>query len=145
MNKLPKQKKDNSEKKRINYKLYTLFALGVITIFGLYRAVIFMVAEGMISGVWFSALMWTYLVLACAAFVAIYVLNRGFSGKAVTADELPPEWDHIKKGEYMKKDARRRKIAKYIMIPFVSFVFVFFWEIIEIFYLPGIKAWFDSF
>lgn len=135
----------NNEKKKPNVKLYLLFALGVLLIFGLYRAVIYMVSEGMIDEVWFSILMWTYLILGSVSFIAVVILNRGFSGKAVTAQELPSDWDHIKKAEYMKEDAHRRRIAKYIMIPCISFILVFFWEIVEIYYVPGIKAWFDSF
>lgn len=134
----------NNENK-LNVKLYLAFALGVTLIFGIYRAVIYMVTEGMIDGVWFSVLMWTYLLLGCAAFIAIYVLNRGFSSKPLKPEELPSDWNHVQKAEYMTKDVRRRRIAKYIMIPFIAFIFVFFWEIVEIYYLPIIKEWYYSF
>lgn len=145
MNRNNKPVNANNEKKKPNVKLYLLFALGVLLIFGLYRAVIYMVTEGMIDGVWFSVLMWTYLILGSVSFIAVVILNRGFSSKAVTADELPSDWNHIKKAEYMADDARRRRIAKYIMIPCIAFILVFFWEIVEIYYVPLIKAWFDSF
>lgn len=138
------EKKQN-EKKKPNVKLYLLFAFEVIIIFGLYRVVLSMVDAGMIRSYWFTVLMWSYLILASISFIAVIVLNRGFSGKAVTADQLPVSWNHIEKAEYMKKDARRRRIAKYVMIPCVAFISVFIFEIAELYYLPMLKDLFSKF
>ncbi len=138
------EKKQN-EKKKPNIKLYLLFAFEVIIIFGLYRVVLSMVDAGMIRPVWFTVLMWAYLVLASAAFVAVIILNRGFSGKAVTADQLPRSWNHIEKAEYMEKDSRRRRAAKYVMIPCIAFISVFIYEIAELFYVPMLKDLFSNF
>ncbi len=140
---LPEKKQ--TEKKKPNVKLYLLFALEIIIIFGLYRVVLSMVDAGLIRPLWFTVLMWSYLVLASVAFIAVVILNRGFSGKPVTADQLPRSWNHIEKAEYMEEDARRRRIAKYVMIPCIAFISVFIFEIAELYYVPMLKEMFSKF
>lgn len=140
-----KQNNKTEGKKKPNIKLYVIFALTVILIFGLYRVVLNFVMEGMLASVWFTALMWTYLALACICFIAIVILNRGVSGAPLTADQLPVGWDHIKKAEYMESDRKRRRIAKYLLIPCVAFIGVFIYEIAELYYAPVIMDWWNSF
>lgn len=140
-----KQNRKTEGEKKVNIKIYILFALGVILIFGLYRVVLGFVNIGMLDYVWFTALMWTYLILACVLFVAVIVLNRGTSGAMISAEDLPSDWDHIKKAEYLKSEQKRRRIAKYLLIPCIAFIGVFIFEIAELFYAPAIMEWWNSF
>lgn len=135
----------SGEKKKPNVALFWLSALVITATFGLYRVVVMLVGNGSISPGWFSAMMWAYMILACAAFVAVIVLQRGFSGKPLTADMLPDAMSIPEKTAFLAEDRRRKKIAKYFIIFLIAFIFVFMYEIIEIYYLPAIKNWFDSF
>ncbi len=132
-------------RKKPNVKLYIIFALAVIFIFGLYRAVLYMAESGMIAPVWFTVLMWVYLILAGLLFVAFVIVNRGTSTVPLTPEDLPSDWDHIKKAEFLEDDKRRRRIAKYLLIPCIAFIGVFIFEIAELFYAPAIKDWFENF
>ncbi len=132
-------------KPKVNIKLYLSFAAAVVVIFGIYRVVVSAVNAGLIAPMWYSAIMWAYLLLAGAGFVAVVILNRGFSGGVPTADQLPSAWNHIEKANYIKEAADRRRKAKFFLIPTVAFVFVFIYEIIELYYFPAISDWFSSF
>lgn len=131
--------------KKPNVKLYLIFAASVIVIFGTYRIVVSAVEQGRIAPVCYTVLMWVYLLLAGAGFVAVVALNRGFSGKVPTADELPSAWNHIEKTRYIEDAEKHRRHAKYFLIPTVAFVFVFIYEIIELYYFPAITDWLASF
>ncbi len=131
--------------KKPNIKLYLTFALVVVVVFGAYRVVVSAVDQGQIAPVWYSIMMWTYLILAGAGFVATVIINKGFYGKLPTADELPSNWDHVKKTNYITDATKRRRISKYVLIPTVAFIFVFFYEIIELYYFPAISNWLASF
>ena len=134
-----------TENKKPNVKLYLIFAAAVIVIFGVYRIVLNAVEEGLVPPVCYSVLMWAYLLLAAAGFVAVVALNRGFSGRIPTADELPMAWNHLEKTRYIEDAKKRRRTAKYFLIPTVAFVFVFIYEIIELYYFPAISDWLASF
>ncbi len=134
-----------SENKKPNIKLYLIFAASVTVIFGVYRIVLSAVGEGLIPPVGYDIIMWVYLLLAGAGFITVVVLNRGFSGSLPTADELPTAWNHIEKKQYIENVERRRRIAKYFLVPTVAFVFVFMYEIIELYYFPAISDWLASF
>lgn len=131
--------------KKPNIKLYIIFAVAVIVIFGAYRVVVSAVDQGRIAPIFYSVMMWLYLVLAGIGFICVVILNRGFSGKLPTADELPASWNHIEKANYINDATKRRRIAKCVLIPTISFIFVFFYEIIELYYFPAIVNWFASF
>ena len=70
-------------------RLFWMSALCIIVIFGLYRIIVQLVDNGKLGEVWFSVMMWAFMIAASALFIAIVVLQRGFSGKPVSADELP--------------------------------------------------------
>ncbi len=134
-----------TENKKPNIKLYLIFAAAVIVIFGVYRIVLNAVEEGLIAPVCYTALMWLYLILAGAGFIAVVTLNRGFSGRVPTADELPSAWNHVEKTRYIEAAEKRRRTAKYFLVPTVAFLFVFIYEIIELYYFPAISDWLASF
>ena len=135
----------NGEKKKPNVALFWLSVLVIIAVFGVYRIVVMLVEGGEISPVWFSVLMWVYMLAACADFITVIVLQRGFSGKPLTADMLPDTMSIPEKTSFLKSDRRRKKIAKYFLVLLVALIFVFMYEIIELYYLPAIRNWFDSF
>ncbi len=136
--------KDSAGKKGFNFRLFIISVVAIVLIFGFYRVVVTMVENEKIGVVYYYALMWTYAIFAGVFFIAVIVLNRGFSTKPYTADMLPDSWDYQKKREFMESDAKRRRISKILLIPCVAFIFVFLFEIIEIFYLPAIESLLES-
>ncbi len=135
----------SGEKKKPNVALFWLSALAIAVIFGIYRIVVSLVGSGRIAFVWFSVLMWTYMAAGCAIFIAVVVLQRGFSNKPVTADELPDTMSIAEKTAFMEADKKRKKTAKYLLIPLLALLFVFIFEIIEVYYFPAIKNWLSNF
>ena len=125
-------------------RLFWMSALCIIVIFGLYRIIVQLVDNGKLGEVWFSVMMWAFMIAASTLFIAIVVLQRGFSGKPVSADELPDTMSIDEKRAYCESDARRKRAAKYLMMPFVAILFVFMFEVVEIYYLPAISGWFSS-
>lgn len=130
--------------KKPNVKLFWLSALVVLIIFGAYRAVVILVESGQLAPVWFSVLMWGYLLLASAAFITVVILQRGFSNKPLLPDDLPDSITFSEKSAVLDADKRRKRLAKYFLIPLIAFILVFMYEIIEIYYFPAISGWFSS-
>lgn len=134
-----------SEKpKKPNVKLYLLSAVAIILIFGLYRVVVMLAENEYIPIFWLEVMMWAYMIVGCALFLAAFILRRGFSGKPLTEDDIPDTVGEAEKLAILSSDKRRKKIAKYLMIPLVAIIFVFMYEIIELYYFPVIKSWFSS-
>ena len=117
--------------------------LTVLLIFGFYRYVVYLVENSQLDYRWLSVLMWTYLIAGCAVFVAVFVLQRGFSNKPLSAEDLPDSMSIKEKQAYLDGDKKRKHIAKYLMVPLFAIVFVFFYEIIELYYFPMFQSWFS--
>lgn len=130
--------------KKPNVKLFWLSALVVLVVFGAYRVVVMMVENGSLAPVWFSVLMWSYMLLASAAFITVVTLQRGFSNKPLMPDDLPDSMTFSEKSSAIEADKRRKKLAKIFLIPLIAFILVFLYEIIEIYYFPAIAGWFSS-
>ena len=141
-----KQKSVDSygQKKKPNIRLYLLSGLIIAVIFAAYRVIISLVEGGSVGGVVYDIMMWTYLSLACVLFVIVIILNRGFSNKPVTADMLPDEWGFDEKRNYIAADTKRKRTAKYLLIPLIAFLAVFIYEIVEIYYAPMLSELFNS-
>ena len=58
--------------------------------------------------------------------------------------DILPGMNAAEKLAYLEDDRRRKKIAKSLMIPLIAIIFVFMFEIIELFYIPAIQSWFSS-
>lgn len=135
--------RDRDDKKP-NIKLFWLFAAALLVIFGLYRFVVMLVLNGSLDYFWLSALMWVYMIAGCGIFVAIFILQRGLSNKPLSAEDLPDSMSITEKRDYLEIDKKRKRTAKYLMIPLIAIIFVFIFEIIDIYYIPAIKSWFSS-
>lgn len=130
-----KRKKTNTpapvkEKKPFNFKLLLILLLATVVIFGIYR--IFIALE-------IAAIMWIYMGLTCALFIAYFYINRGMSNKPTPIDDLPEEWSAVQKTEFLAEEAARKKKAKYIFILLLPFLFTFFFDIVELFYVDYFK------
>lgn len=140
----PESSSGDDGKGHFNYRLFIISTAAIAVVFGFYRIVISLIESEKIGVIYYYAMMWTYAIFAGGLFIAVIVLNRGFSTKPYTANMLPDDWDYQKKREFLASDAKRRKISKILLIPCVAFIFVFLFEIIEVYYLPMIQSWLET-
>lgn len=133
-----------SGQKKPNIKLFWLSAFVVSAVFLVYRVVLMLAENGQIPSIWFTLMMWALMLIGCGVFISVIILQRGFSSKPLLPDELPDSMNAAEKLAYLEDDRRRKKIAKNLMIPLIAIIFVFMFEIIELFYIPAIQSWFSS-
>lgn len=101
--KLPK------EKKKFNRLL--LLALWFVSLFAVYEVGVHYE---------FKPVIHIYCAALCILAIAFVAVNRGTSVKPPLPDELPDEWDHIKKQEYIDAAKARAEKAKLLLYPFLS-------------------------
>jgi hypothetical protein len=64
--------------------------------------------------------------------VAYVVLARGFSLKPFDESLLPDDWDAQRRIKYLESDAKRKKIAKSLLILIIPIMFTFMFDMIYI-------------
>ena len=74
-----------------------------------------------------------YLILGVAV-LAIFFLNRGFSMKPTSPEDLPSEWNHIEKKEYLDREKKRIAISKKLIFLILPIIIVLFIDIIDLYY-----------
>lgn len=73
-----------------------------------------------------------YGILLALLLLAYGVLNRGFSRHIPESDELPPEMSDQEKEEYISTQKKRNKTAKALLIPIISILLTFAFDLIYI-------------
>ena len=135
-----KKDKDGAKTgKRLNM-LWALLAVTVV-LFAVYRLVVMLVDEGKLPGVWYTVIMWTYMACGCALLLAVVILQRGFSNKTLQLTDLDNSMSAEEKTAYIESDTKRKRAAKVLLIPLTAILFVFIFEIIELYYLPTVTDW----
>ncbi len=74
-----------------------------------------------------------YLILG-AAVIAVFFLNRGFSMKPTPPEDLPSEWNHVEKQEYLDREKKRIAISKKLMFVILPIIIVLFIDVIDLYY-----------
>ena len=135
-----KKDKDGAKTgKRLNM-LWALLAVTLV-LFAVYRFVVMLVEEGKLPGVWYTVIMWTYMACGCALLLAVVILQRGFSNKTLQLTDLDNSMSAEEKTAYIESDTKRKRAAKVLLIPLTAILFVFIFEIIELYYLPTVTDW----
>ena len=136
-------KKDKDGAKTNKSKLNMLWALLAVTVvlFAVYRLVVMLVEEGKLPGIWYTVIMWTYMACGCALLLAVVILQRGFSNKTLQLTDLDNSMSAEEKTAYIESDTKRKRAAKVLLIPLTAILFVFIFEIIELYYLPTVTDW----
>ena len=135
-----KKEKDGAKTgKRLNM-LWALLAVTLV-LFAVYRFVVMLVEEGKLPGVWYTVIMWTYMACGCALLLAVVILQRGFSNKTLQLTDLDNSMSAEEKTAYIESDTKRKRAAKVLLIPLTAILFVFIFEIIELYYLPTVTDW----
>ena len=75
-----------------------------------------------------------YLILGTAV-LTIFFLNRGFSLKPTQHEDLPSEWNHIEKQEYLDREKKRITISKKLLFVVFPIIVVLFIDIIDLYYV----------
>ena len=75
-----------------------------------------------------------YYVILGAAVISIFFLNRGFSMKPTPPNELPDEWNHIEKQNYLDSEKKRISISKKLVFVILPIIIVLFIDIISLYY-----------
>ena len=83
-----------------------------------------------------------YMVIETAFILAYMIYNRGFSRKGVTRDMLPPDWSEEKKDEFIRSGEERLKGSRWMLVIILAFLFTFFAEIVELYFLPFVLGLF---
>ena len=76
------------------------------------------------------------MVIETVFILAYLIYNRGFSRKGVTREMLPAEWSEDKKDEFIHSGEERLKSSRWMLVVILAFLFTFFIEIIELYFLP---------
>ena len=112
--------------KKINWKLHISIVISTLAIFGIYQLCIYL---------HFKYIIHIYALVLAACGLSFGIINRGFSSKKLTAEDLPKEWSDDKKTQYIEEQNKRRKKAKLFLIPAFGILITFAFDIIYLFYL----------
>jgi len=116
------------QKKNLRILLYLI--LNFFILFAVYQ--LFLRAESVVGTI-------LYLVAAAALTVAYYVINRGFGKPITDPAELPKEWNHKEKSEYIEKVTAAHERAKKLLYWLFPLIVVLGIDFINLFLLDGIK------
>ena len=118
----------NMQKKNLRILLYLI--LNFCILFAVYQ--LFLRAESVVGTI-------LYLVAAAALTVAYYIINRGFGKPITDPAELPKEWNHKEKSEYIEKVTAAHERAKKLLYWLFPLIVVLGIDFINLFLLDGIK------
>ncbi len=113
------------EAKKVNWRLWLITFISVVCIFGVYQLCVYLN---------FRPIVHIYAIAVCLLAIAFCVLNKGFSNRKLTLNDLPKEWDDGKKAAFLEN--RRR--ARYLLIPIIGILLTFAFDIIYLYYLDPI-------
>lgn len=116
--------------KKINKSALVLLAIVILSsviVYGTYKILLER---------FYLAVLIAYMVIETVFILAYLIYNRGFSRKGVTREMLPAEWSEDKKDEFIRSGEERLKSSRWMLVIILAFLFTFFIEIIELYFLP---------
>lgn len=123
------------EKKPFNIKLATKLAGLIILFVALFRLL------KLYDLYLFAIILYTSVTLGVAIYYIVY--NRGILTEKITPEMLPADWSTEKKQAMIEDiDARRRR-SKWAQLVLLPMVFVYLFEILEIYVFPVITGLFS--
>lgn len=115
---------------KINKSTLVLLAIVIVSsviVYGTYRI--------LIDRFYLSVLI-AYMAVETIFILAYLIYNRGFSRKGVTREMLPDDWDEEKKDKFIASGEERLKKSRWMLVIILAFLFTFFAEIIELYFIP---------
>ena len=116
--------------KKINKSTLVLMAIVILSsviVYGTYRILI---------NRYYLLVLVAYMAVETVFILAYLIYNRGFSRKGVTREMLPDDWDDEKKDAFIASGEERLKRSRWMLVIILAFLFTFFAEIIELYFLP---------
>ncbi|MBQ5634057.1 MAG: hypothetical protein IIV11_04150 [Clostridia bacterium] len=121
---------NKNRNKKINKSALVLLAIVILSsvlVYGTYKILLER---------FYLAVLVAYMVIETVFILAYLIYNRGFSRKGVTREMLPAEWSEDKKDEFIHSGEERLKSSRWMLVVILAFLFTFFIEIIELYFLP---------
>ena len=121
---------NKNRNKKINKSALVLLAIVILSsvlVYGTYKILLER---------FYLAVLIAYMVIETVFILAYLIYNRGFSRKGVTREMLPAEWSEDKKDEFIRSGEERLKSSRWMLVIILAFLFTFFIEIIELYFLP---------
>ena len=121
---------NKNRNKKINKSALVLLAIVILSsvlVYGTYKILLER---------FYLAVLVAYMVIETVFILAYLIYNRGFSRKGVTREMLPAEWSEDKKDEFIRSGEERLKSSRWMLVVILAFLFTFFIEIIELYFLP---------
>ena len=121
---------NKNRNKKINKSALVLLAIVILSsvlVYGTYKILLER---------FYLAVLIAYMVIETVFILAYLIYNRGFSRKGVTREMLPAEWSEDKKDEFIHSGEERLKSSRWMLVVILAFLFTFFIEIIELYFLP---------
>ena len=107
--------------------LLAIVIVSSVIVYGTYRI--------LIDRFYLSVLI-AYMAVETIFILAYLIYNRGFSRKGVTREMLPEDWDEEKKDKFIASGEERFKKSRWMLVIILAFLFTFFAEIIELYFIP---------
>lgn len=122
--------------KRFNFKLAFRLAALIIVCMAVFRLL-------KLYGLYLVAvILYTAVTLGVAVYYIVY--NRGVLSGKVTPDMLPAEWSAEQKQSMIDDIAARHKKSKWVFLIVVPMIFVFAFELLELYFFPLILSLFSG-
>lgn len=113
---------------RFNFRLATTLAALIIVFLAVFRLMINYDLHLLATAIY------TTIALTVAIWYIIY--NKGMVTGKLTPEMLPAEWSAEKKQQLIDELATRRKKSKWALLILIPMIFVFCFEILEIYFFP---------
>ncbi len=129
---LPWPAEETAPRKKFNFKLLGILALNTVLLFGIYRVCM--------SLPYFEIVLGIYIAVTAALALGYVIYNRGFSRKGITFEMLPDTMSEQQKREFIEDGAAREKKSKWMLTLLIPLIFVFMFELIELYMLPFLQS-----
>lgn len=114
------------EIKKVNGKLWLITLLSVAVIFAVYQVAVMFE---------FKPIIHIYAALLFISALCFGMINRGFSNKKVTHEDLPRDWDTERKNAFIADTDSRRRRAKIFLIPIIGILVTLAYDVIYLVYI----------
>ena len=89
-----------------------------------------------------AVIAYTAITLAVAIWYIAY--NKGMVSGKITPDMLPTDWSADQKKAFIDDLTERRKKSKWVLLILIPMVFVFGFELLELYFFPLIRSLFST-
>jgi Ca2+/Na+ antiporter len=115
--------------KKINWRLLAQLAVSLAVTLTLYEVFIYYKIPYIIH---------IYAAVLLALSVAYVILARGYSCRPFDESLLPDDWDAARRAKYLESDAKRKRIAKKLLLFIIPIMLTFMLDMLYINFLSDL-------